>query len=100
MRGRARGYCSRSVCVCVCGVIEEKGRENGRERRGHNTKTRGWEAFVDLTPCGCSVVKSSYMYSSDSVLVSIKTSSLTLTPQEQDTGCHGLENRGWWVKHL
>ena len=29
-----------------------------------------------------------------------KTSSLPLTPQEQSTGCHGLENQGWWVKHL
>ena len=23
----------RNVCVCVCGVIDEKGRENGREKR-------------------------------------------------------------------
>ena len=37
------------MCVCVCGVIEEKGRENGREKRipKHN-RIRGWETFGDL----------------------------------------------------
>ena len=51
----------RSVCVCVCvsGVIEKKGRENGREKRApKNTLDQRWETFVDFTTRGSSEVKS------------------------------------------
>ena len=56
------------VCVCVCvrvrGVIEEKGRENGRWKENsqkHNKDYRDWETFVDLTTHGSSVVKSTHV---------------------------------------
>ena len=50
----------KSVCVCVCGVIEEKGRgkwEREENSQKHN-RIRGWENFVDFTTHGSSEVKS------------------------------------------
>ena len=92
--------------MCVCGVIEEKGRENGREENSqkHNW-IRGWETFVDFTTRGSSEVKSTCILRwprvPTSASVSIKAHLISrIHTQEQDTGCPSLENWGWWVKDL
>ena len=92
--------------VCVSGVIEEKGRENGREKRTPKTQLdQRWETFVDFTTRGSSEVKSTCILRwprvPTSASVSIKAHLVSrIHTQEQDTGCPSLENRGWWVKGL
>ena len=92
--------------MCVSGVIEEKGRENGRDKRTpKNILDLRWETFVDFTTRGSSEVKSTCILRwprvATSALVSIKAHLVSrIHTQEQDTGCPSLENRGWWVKEI
>ena len=93
--------------MCVCGVIEEKGREMGERRELPKTQLdQRWETFVDFTTRGSSSeVKSTCILRwprvHTSASVSIKAHLVSrIHTQEQDTGCPSLENRGWWVKDL
>ena len=85
-------------CMSVyvfCGVI---GRKRGERKK---CKNRGWEIFIDLTTHGSSVVKSTWPRVPISASVSNEAHLVShIHPQEQDTGCPGLQNRGWEVKDL
>ena len=96
------------MCVCVCGVIEEKGRENGREKRTPKN-TIGSEAGRLLSTSLHAAAQRSKVhvfldglgYIPTSASVSIKAHLVSrIHTQEQDTGCPSLENWGWWVKDL
>ena len=91
--------------MCVCGVIEEKGRENGREKRTpKNNWIRGWETFVDFTTRGSSEVKSTCILRwprvPTSASVSIKAHLVShIHTQEQDTDAPVLRT-GQTLMHI